>query len=120
RPDGDAGTRLSAFVTHHIRFHVARRHATHVSNLELRSLSRERLSAVLRQRTRYEKELRAILREGAESGAFSIGDVGLTAMAIVQMVTGVIVWFRPDERFSVDEVAENYLAMTRRLVGAKH
>ena len=40
-------------------------------------------------------------------------------MAIIQMVTGVIVWFRPDERLSVDEVTETYLSMTMRLVGAE-
>ena len=40
-------------------------------------------------------------------------------MAIIQMITGVIVWFRPDERLSVDEVTETYLAMTMRLVGAQ-
>ena len=39
-------------------------------------------------------------------------------MAIIQMTTGVIVWFRPDERLSVGEVTETYLAMTMRLVGA--
>ena len=39
-------------------------------------------------------------------------------MAIIQMMTGVIVWFRPDERLSVGEVTETYLAMTMRLVGA--
>jgi AcrR family transcriptional regulator len=110
--------RLTAFVDNHIRFHVARRHATHVSNMELRSLSKERLTAVLRQRTAYEKELRLILRDGADRDVFLIGDVGLTAMAIIQMVTGVIVWFRPDERLSVDEVAATYHTMTMRLVGA--
>ena len=39
-------------------------------------------------------------------------------MAIIQMITGVIVWFRPDERLSVDEVADTYHTMTMRLVGA--
>jgi len=109
---------LSAFVRNHIGFHVARRHSTHVSNLELRSLSPARLTEVLRLRNSYEKELRRILREGAESGAFAIDDVELTAMAIIQMITGVIVWFRPDERLSVAEVAETYHTMTMRLVGA--
>jgi AcrR family transcriptional regulator len=109
---------LAAFVDHHIRFHVTRRHATHVSNLELRSLSPERLTYILKLRTSYEKELRAILREGAQSGHFLIDDVGLTAMAIIQMITGVIVWFRPDERLSVEEVARTYLSMTMRLTGA--
>jgi AcrR family transcriptional regulator len=121
RPATDDPTRrLAAFVANHIRFHVLRRHSTHVSNMELRSLSRERLSAMLKLRSAYEKELRAILRDGAEQGVFAIDDVGLTAMAIIQMITGVIVWFRPDERLSVGEVTETYLAMTMRLVGAAH
>lgn len=110
--------RLRAFVANHIRFHVERRHSTHVNNMELRSLSHERLSAILKLRNRYEKELRTILREGAEDGSFVIEDSAMTAMAIIQMITGVIVWFRPDERLSVDEVTETYLAMTMRLVGA--
>ena len=120
RPDSDdPAVRLAAYVDNHIRFHVARRHSTHVSNMELRSLSRDRLSAVLKLRGGYEKELRRILREGAEQGVFTIEDAALTAMAIIQMITGVIVWFRPDERLSVDEVTDSYHRMTMRLVGAR-
>ncbi len=116
--DGDPVERLAAFVRHHVGFHIARRHSTHVSNMELRSLSPERLTAILNLRSAYEKNLRQILREGAEAGLFDIDDVGLTAMAIIQMITGVIVWFRPDERLSVEEVTDTYLKMTLRLVGA--
>jgi len=94
------------------------RHATHVSNMELRSLSHERLTQILRMRTAYEKELRTILRDGAEAGVFAIDDTGLTAMALIQMMTGVIVWFRPGERLSMAEVTATYLSMTMRLVGA--
>jgi AcrR family transcriptional regulator len=112
--------RLSAYVANHIRFHVARRHSTQLSNLELRSLSKERLSTILRLRASYEKEMRAILRDGAERGVFEIDDPGLTAMAIIQMITGVVVWFRPDERLSVEQVTNSYLAMTLRLAGAGH
>ena len=115
----DPAVRLAAFVDHHIRFHVARRHATHVSNMELRSLSKRNLTAILKLRSAYEKELRTILREGADSGAFTIGDTALTAMAIIQMITGVIVWFRPGERLSVEDVARTYLTMTMRLVGRR-
>lgn len=110
---------LAAFVQNHIRFHVERRHSTHVSNMELRSLSPQRLTAILRLRGQYEKELRQILRDGADAGAFRLDDPALTAMAIIQMITGVIVWFRPDERLSVEQVAETYRKMTMRLVGAE-
>ena len=119
RPSGkDHVVQLSAFVHNHIRFHVARRHATHVSNLELRSLSHEHLSVIVRLRSAYEKELRQILREGVQAGLFRIDDIGLTAMAVIQMMTGVIVWFRPNERLSIGGVADTYLKMTMRLVGA--
>jgi len=114
----DPAARLSAFVGNHIAFHIARRHATHVSNMELRSLSPERLTRILKLRAAYEKELRAILRDGADAGAFAVDDVELTAMALIQMMTGVIVWFRPGERLSIAGVTETYLAMTMRLVGA--
>ena len=119
RPDTPApALRLAAFVRNHIRFHIERRHSTHVNNMELRSLSHDRLTAILRLRGGYEKELRQILRDGAERGVFTVEDVTLTAMAIIQMITGVIVWFRPDERLSVDEVTETYHKMTMRLVSA--
>lgn len=114
----DPVRRLAAFVRNHIAFHVERRHSTHVNNMELRALSPEKLTAILRLRGAYEKELRQILRDGAEQGVFTVGDVALTAMGIIQMITGVIVWFRPDERLSVEEVADTYHDMTMRLVGA--
>lgn len=118
-PSGaDPAARLAAFVRNHIVFHVERRHATHVSNLELRSLSHDRLTAILRLRATYEKELRQILRDGAAAGDFLVDDPALNAMAIIQMITGVIVWFRPGERLSVAEVAATYHTMTMRLVGA--
>ena len=61
RPDAaDPTTRLAAYVENHIAFHIERRHSTHVSNMELRSLSHDRLTQILRMRTAYEKELRAI------------------------------------------------------------
>jgi len=120
RPTGaDPAEQLAAYVRNHIAFHIERRHATHVSNMELRSLSPDRLTQILRMRTAYEKELRTILRDGAESGVFNIEDTGLTAMALIQMMTGVIVWFRPGERLSVPEVTATYLSMTMRLVGAR-
>jgi len=119
QPTADAVERLERFVSNHIAFHVGRRHSTHVSNMELRSLSRDRLSVMLRLRATYEKELRQILRGGQDAGAFDIDDITLTAMAIIQMTTGVIVWFRPDERLSVAEVAASYHTMTMRLVGAR-
>lgn len=115
----DPLARLSVFVRNHIGHAIAHRLGTHICNTELRSLSPERLSAMLKLRGAYEKELRQILRDGAASGVFSIDDIELATIAVVQMITGVIVWFRPDDRLTGDEVANRYLAMTLRLLGAQ-
>jgi AcrR family transcriptional regulator len=117
-PEADPRAQLSAFVSNHIAFHLARRSSTHVNNLELRSLAPERLHRVVALRETYEKELRAILQRGADARVFDVEDAALVAMAIIQMITGVIVWFRPDERLSIDDVTERYLTMTLRLAGA--
>jgi AcrR family transcriptional regulator len=114
----DPRDQLAAFVRNHIAFHLARRSSTHVNNLELRSLSPERLGRILALREAYEKELRAILQRGADARVFDVEDAALVAMAIIQMITGVIVWFRPDERLSIADVTERYLTMTLRLAGA--
>ena len=86
--------------------------------MELRSLTHDNLTAVLKLRSSYEKELRQILRDGAENGHFLIDDVPLTAMALIAMITGVNVWFRPDDRLSASQIAETYVSMGMRLVGA--
>lgn len=116
--DADPIQRLTAFVDNHIRYHLAERDSTHVSNMELRSLSEPRLGEILKLRSAYEGELRAILADGAGASIFTVEDVRLSGMAIIQMMTGVIVWFRPDRRLSLREVASSYRAMTMRLVGA--
>jgi AcrR family transcriptional regulator len=116
--DDDPVLRLEAFLDNHIRFHLAERHSTHVNNMELRSLSEPKLRDILKSRAAYENELRQILSDGMRAGVFIEEDVVLTSMAIIQMVTGAIVWFRPDERLSVNDVAARYHAMTMRLVGA--
>lgn len=117
--DDEPRDQLAAFVRNHIAFHLARRDSTHVNNLELRSLSADRLSRIVALREAYEGQLRAILQRGAAQGVFGVEDAALVAMAIIQMITGVIVWFRPDERLSIDEITDRYLTMTLRLAGAK-
>lgn len=114
----DPMIRLAAYVENHIAFHIERRSSTHVSNMELRSLAPERLTYILKMRTAYEKELRTILRDGVEASVFAVDDIGLTAMALIQMMTGVIVWYRPGERLSIEGVTATYRTMTMRLVGA--
>ena len=76
------------------------------------------LTAILKLRSAYEKELRTILREGADSGAFAIDDAGAHRHGYhsddyrrYRLV--------PARRAAVGRrmSRETYLAMTMRLVG---
>ncbi|CAN7539739.1 TetR/AcrR family transcriptional regulator [Phyllobacterium sp. LjRoot231] len=112
--------RLSAFIRFHIRFHVERREDVHIANMELRSLSPENRAIIVELRARYENGLRDILDDGMDAREFAIDDIALTTRAIIAMITGVTVWFKPDDRLTVDEVVEKYVSMGLRLVGAKN
>ncbi len=111
--------RFAAFIRFHIQYHVERRDDVHIANMELRSLSADNLAIIVKLRSTYEGSLRDILDEGIEAGAFDIADIALTTRAIIAMTTGVNVWFRADDRLTASEVAENYVELGLRLVGAK-
>ncbi|TXR47556.1 TetR/AcrR family transcriptional regulator [Phyllobacterium endophyticum] len=112
--------RLSTFIRFHIRFHVERRDDVHIANMELRSLNPENRAIIVELRARYENSLRDILDDGVDAREFAIDDIALTTRAIIAMITGVTAWFKPGDRLSVDQVAEKYVSMGLRLVGAKN
>lgn len=111
--------RFAAFIRFHIQYHVERRDDVHIANMELRSLSVDNLATIVALRSAYESSLRAILDDGVETGEFDIADIALTTRALIAMTTGVNVWFRADDRLTASEVAENYVELGLRLVGAK-
>ncbi|MEK1889080.1 MAG: TetR/AcrR family transcriptional regulator [Phyllobacterium sp.] len=111
--------RLSAFIRFHIYYHVERRDDVHIGNMELRSLTPENRAVIVGLRARYENGLREILDDGLDARQFVIDDIALMTRAIIAMTTGVNVWFRADDRLTVAEVAEKYVQMGLRLVGAK-
>lgn len=111
--------RLAAFIRFHIHYHIERREDVHIANMELRSLDAANRATIVALRSDYEGSLRAILDAGVGRGDFAIDDIALAARAIIAMTTGVNVWFRKDDRLSVTEIAEGYVNLGMRLVGAK-
>jgi AcrR family transcriptional regulator len=62
--------------------------------------------------------LTEILAQGREEGVFHFGDLDVTLGALMTMCEYVFTWYRPDGRLTVAEVAELYVRLARRLVGA--
>ena len=116
--------RLTAFVDNHIRYHLSERDSTHVSNMELRSLSEPRLGEILKLRSAYEGELRAILADGAGAGVFTVEDVrprrssaATSAYRVVATLASGRKVFGPRSfvRMPVDDVAPTAPGLVRRV-----
>lgn len=117
-PKGDGPLeRLEAFARFHVRFHLDRPEAVFIAYMELRNLEPENFRMIEELRKRYEGELEAILREGQNSGDFTLPDLKLATMAVIAMLTGVTTWYRDDGRLSRDRVERIYWNMVRKAVG---
>jgi AcrR family transcriptional regulator len=62
-----------------------------------------RISAMRRD---FDHKLVALLTEGVQSGEFSIADPALAALAIGGMVSWAYVWYRPNGRLALPDLAE--------------
>ena len=115
---GTPAARLEAFTRFHIRFHSARPEAVFIAYMELRNLEPENFAIIETLRRQYEQELEGILRQGQQSGDFTLTDAKITSLAVIAMLTGVNTWFRQDGRLSLDDVENLYWDMVRRAVSA--
>ncbi|MDA3022831.1 MAG: TetR/AcrR family transcriptional regulator [Actinomycetota bacterium] len=110
-PAAGPRARLAAFVSAHVGFHAERRHQAVLVNSQLGSLSPSHHRKAIALRDAYENSLRAIIDAGVTTGEFVISDAQVTTLAILQMGTGVSVWFRPDGRLRSDQVGAEYVKL---------
>ncbi len=70
--------------------------------------------AIEDMRRAFDRKLRALLDAGVASGEFDIADTQMASLAIGGIASWAYVWFRPDGRLGVNQIAEHMAA----LVGA--
>jgi AcrR family transcriptional regulator len=110
--------RLTAVVVHHVALHALRPLEATLGETELRSLTGERLDLAVAKRDAYEAIVVGVLAGGVAAGAFAPLDPKLTAFAVISMCTNVGIWYRPDGRLTLSEVARAYATMATRLAGS--
>lgn len=106
-PDGaDAvSRRLIAAIHAYVDFLVERPAASIVGITEFRYLVGRDRSRVLEQRDRTEDVFRALVREGASAGEFSVADVGAATRALTTLCNGMSTWYRYDGPLGAPELA---------------
>ncbi|MGH7163496.1 MAG: TetR/AcrR family transcriptional regulator [Planctomycetota bacterium] len=92
---------------------LARAHLAHIlgemggsfAHVEFQALPEPLLREVVARRDAYERIVRGVLREGVRSGAFRAVDAKLTALALLGALNWTVVWWRPDGRTRLEDVA---------------
>jgi AcrR family transcriptional regulator len=111
--------RLRAGVLTHVRFHATRTKEVFIGNSELRSLIPRNRVKIVRQRDEYEVLFRDIVEQGRRAGVFQVEDIKVATFALLAMCTGPSTWFSPRGRLSVNQLAELYIDLALRVLGAR-
>lgn len=112
-------SRLAALVTQHVLTETTSLTLANVATVEFRFLGPEARAQVVPLRDEYERIWDGVLEAGLESNAFRIEDRRITRLALLQLCGGPEEWFRPDGELTAEQVAELYVVMALRLVGAR-
>ncbi len=113
----DARGRLGAIMRTHIRLHATKATLAFVADTELRALQGVAQQEILMLRDRYEELLQDVLRHGVEEGTMHLGDVKLASYQLLAMGTGVVFWWRPEGRLSLEAVVDQYVEAALRMCG---
>jgi TetR/AcrR family transcriptional regulator len=87
--------------------------------LDLQALSPARLRRVIAKRDRFDRGLRAIVREGMRRGEFAPGDPKLVSFALLGAVNWIPRWFDPRGPAGSEEVARAFSGLVLRGLGAR-
>ena len=66
----------------------------------------------------FDQMLVKLLEEGCKTGEFKVADPALCSLAIAGAVGWGYIWYRPNGRLSVDEIADQMAQMVMQMVGA--
>jgi AcrR family transcriptional regulator len=120
RPDDSPGERLRAFMRAYADFFEANMSESIASSRSFSALenSAQRERAIY-WRDRYENMLRAIIREGMESGEFREGDVALTGRAVLSCLNWMYRWYSPGGSLTPRDIVDAYAEILIGGVAAK-
>lgn len=104
---------MRAFVLHHVRSHTSAR----IVNYELAALSQEHLKATATTRHEIDQVFDDLVTRGIEAGAFQTPHPRMAVVALQSLGIDIARWYR-DGGWSADEIADAYVDMAVRIVGA--
>jgi AcrR family transcriptional regulator len=100
--------RFREAVIRHIRYQVDHIAEMFVTDWELRSLTESKYSKIIEKRRIYERIFIDTIQAGVDEGVLVCEKINLTVYGILQMCTGVSVWYSEDGPLSPEDVGKSY------------
>jgi AcrR family transcriptional regulator len=119
RAAGDVREQLRCVVEAHVRYHAEHTREAFVGNREIDNLAEPYRTGVLRKRAEYDRRLRRLIEKGVREGAFQVDSPRLAAYAIIDLGTGVSVWYRASGAVPLDDLVAFYAELALRMVGVR-
>jgi AcrR family transcriptional regulator len=104
----DPQERLRKFIAFHLGYHIVNRKQASVLQMEIRSLTAKNFQAISKLQRLYTDKVRGIIDRGVEVGEFQVKDSEIATFALLQMLTAVTRWYRPQGRLSLEQLVEIY------------
>jgi len=96
--------KVRVLVTVHVLVPIRNPEMARVMETEVRSLSASSQEIVRGKRIEGDERWEAVLREGVESGVFTVPDPHLARLLLLRMCTGIGSWYTPNHPLGVDEL----------------
>lgn len=107
RAGGPPEARLRALIVGFVHMILDDLHGTALT-MDVQALSPRLLRRVVAKRDRFDRGVRALVREGMRSGAFAPGDPKLVSFAILGAVNWITRWYDPRGPARTGEIAEAF------------
>ncbi|MCG3755773.1 TetR/AcrR family transcriptional regulator [Amycolatopsis sp. Poz14] len=110
--------RMRLLVEDFVAWHARRHTVARVVQYELNALPEKEYQVVAQLRRKIEQRVREVIADGVESGAFTVGDVGIAARAVLSLGVDVARWYSERTRQTPTELGKEYGGLVLRMLGA--
>lgn len=105
----DPAELLAHLVWLHVVTHAVQRESALVGDSEIDNLGPADRERVVAQRDHYEGIWQQAIRQGVESGSFTVRDERIVRLALLETCTSVSHWFSREGELSAAEIAERFI-----------
>ena len=112
RTSGEApAAQLRRLIRFHVGAVIAERSFLAVFFSEEANLPRRLSRAIRRRKARYDRTVRAIVRDGVRSGSMRVANPRLLVFALLGMANWVYQWYDPSGAWNADTIANDFIAL---------